>query len=52
MFNSITDAKTYLSNSGWIDHIDLDRASEIAENLYRNATDESSANAIIESYLI
>lgn len=50
MFNSISDAKTFLFNSGLIDFIDLANMDAITEALYRNATDEDSANSIIESF--
>lgn len=52
MFTSVSDAKTFLLNSGYIDNIDLSQEAEITEALYRNATDKESAEAIIESFLI
>ncbi|HFP9201493.1 hypothetical protein WH835_11360 [Raoultella planticola] len=52
MFNSISDAKTFLFNHGMIDFIDLDHEAEIVEDLYRNATDADSAEVIINSYVI
>ncbi|MDE9544163.1 hypothetical protein [Xenorhabdus bovienii] len=52
MFNSINDAKTYLTNCGWINAIDIEREDEIIEDLYRNAEDDESANAIVEKYRV
>lgn len=52
MFNSINDAKTFLINCGMIDFIDLAREQEIIEDLFRNATDETSAEEIINKYAI
>ncbi len=52
MFNSISDAKTFLFNHGFLDFIDLDREAEIIEDLYRHAIDKASADAIVEKYLV
>ncbi len=52
MFDSISDAKTFLFNHGMIDFIDLSREAEIIEDLYRNATDTDSADAIVDKYLV
>lgn len=52
MFNSISDAKNFLINHGMIDFIDIDNEKEIIEDLFRNATDENSANEIISAYAI
>ncbi|GKX44559.1 hypothetical protein SOASR015_35930 [Pectobacterium carotovorum subsp. carotovorum] len=51
MFNSISDARTFLTNHGYFDAIDFDRIDEIVEDLYRNADDKESADAIVEKYI-
>jgi hypothetical protein len=50
MFDSIVNAKDFVTNSGWLEAIEIDQVDEIAMDVYRNATDEESANAIIEKY--
>ena len=51
MFNSITEARDFVLNSGWLEAINLDEEKEIVEDVYRNAESEEHANEIIENYL-
>lgn len=52
MFETFSDAKTFLFNHGLLDCIDIERMDEIANDLYRNAESEDRADAIVAKYLI
>lgn len=51
MFNSILDARTFLTNHGFFDAVDFYSLDLIINELYRNADSIDDANSIIERFI-
>ncbi|MDX6917763.1 hypothetical protein R9X49_21955 [Pectobacterium carotovorum] len=51
MFNTISEARTFLTNHGYFDAINLDFFDEIIKSLYLNAVNKESADTIVGKYI-